>query len=42
MLTTLAATMAPIASQSMRPSDWLSTTRPMSAASSGLTLMKTL
>jgi hypothetical protein len=42
MLTALAATIAAMASQSQMVSDWPSTTRPTKAASSGLTLMKTL
>ena len=40
-LTALAVTMAAIASQSASPSDWPSTTSPVSAANTGLTLMKT-
>jgi hypothetical protein len=40
-LTALAVTMAAIASQSADCSDWPSTTRPVSAANTGLTLMKT-
>jgi LysR substrate binding domain-containing protein len=40
-LTALAVTMAAMASQSANPSDWPSTTRPVSAANTGLTLMKT-
>ena len=39
-LTALAVTMAPMASHSARPSDWPSTMRPVSAANTGLTLMK--
>ena len=40
-LTTLAVTMAAIASQPASPGDWPRTTRPVSAANTGLTLMKT-
>jgi hypothetical protein len=40
-LTALAATIAAIASQSAGGSDWPRTTRPVSAAKTGLTLMKT-
>jgi hypothetical protein len=40
-LTALAVTMAATASQSASSSDWPSTTRPVSAANTGLTLMKT-
>jgi hypothetical protein len=40
-LTALAVTMAAIANQSATPGDWPSTSRPVSAANSGLTLMKT-
>ena len=40
-LTALAVTMAAMASQSANPSDWPSTTSPVSAANTGLTLMKT-
>lgn len=41
MLTALAVTMAATASQSASSSDWPSTMRPVSAANTGLTLMKT-
>src|SRR5262249_34077268 len=40
-LTALAVTMAAMADQSANPSDWPSTTRPVSAANTGLMLMKT-
>jgi hypothetical protein len=40
-LTALAVTMAAIASQSSQASDWPRITRPVSAAKTGLTLMKT-
>jgi hypothetical protein len=40
-LTALAVTMAAIASQSTTASDWPRTTRPVSAAKTGLTLMNT-
>jgi hypothetical protein len=40
-LTALAVTMAATASQSASSSDWRRTNRPVSAANTGLTLMKT-
>ncbi len=40
-LTALAATMAAIASQSASSSDWPNTMRPVSAANTGLMLIKT-
>src|SRR5262249_56362726 len=40
-LTALAVTMAATASQPASPSDWPRTTRPVSTANTGLTLMKT-
>jgi hypothetical protein len=40
-VTAFAVTIATIASQSTSPSDCRSTTRPITAANTGLTLMKT-